>query len=738
MVQGLLIAAPVGAALQHGSWMTKPDQVVAHGSSPTGTSSIFGVVTDSTGAGVSGVCIKASSPGFGEGDTVTDANGNYTVSGLAAGGFQVVADGTCGGTQTSPYETQRTRSLVTLVTGASFQVNFSFVLGGGSISGQITDPNGAGVAGVCLSAYQGGEGDGYGFAVTDANGNYTVSALAPGSYSFNVQPGCMSPSTYSWQIFNPETVTTDATTTQNAVLFVADNSISGQVTKSVGVGLPNVCIYVGPASGGAGATGSTITDANGNYTVSGLPPGMYDMYVDPLCDLQLASPFEGQHLSVTVVEGSSPTVANVTLPEGGMVSGQVTNSTGAAVPGVCVNDQIENSTGWITSDVAGNYTVSALAPGSFTEFADPTCNGTKSSTYISQYQVNDPVVVTSEQTTTNENFVLEQGASTPAPPPSGVSASAFGSPTSVVTSAQLPTLIALGYNGETETLSVPTDALGSGTTVSAYPITNPSALDVSSVPGSTYVDGFGITWDNGGSTSPASSPITLTMSDPSIVPGDSIWIVTSTGPVLVPSSDAVITNGSATVTFTSDPVFLVLHTVLAVQSSLSVSTSSGRLGTPLALTTSGGSGTGAVTYTVVDGTAMGCEVSGSRLTASSVGTCVVTATKASDSSYFAGNSAPTTVTLAPRVRPAALSMSFTAGSSAVSPAAKRSLLSLSKKLRAGDSVVVTGYAKDNPALAKSRASAVARYLLSRVRIHERLKAVTHVAMNEVTVTTTKL
>jgi hypothetical protein len=82
------------------------------------------------------------------------------------------------------------------------------------------------------------------------------------------------------------------------------------------------------------------------------------------------------------------------------------------------------------------------------------------------------------------------------------------------------------------------------------------------------------------------------------------------------------------------------------QAALSVTSLSGTVGTPLTLATSGGSGTGAVTYTATDGTASGCTVSGSTLSASSAGTCTVTATKAADSTYLPASSAATAVTFA--------------------------------------------------------------------------------------------
>ena len=147
-----------------------------------------------------------------------------------------------------------------------------------------------------------------------------------------------------------------------------------------------------------------------------------------------------------------------------------------------------------------------------------------------------------------------------------------------------------------------------------------------------------------------------------------------------------------------------------------------------------------VTFAAANGTAAGCKISGSSLSATSAGTCVVIATKAADSSYLAVSSSATTITFAPQVStalPAFVTVLFTAKSNALSARAKVALRALAQKLRAGAPVTVTGYAKGNTILAKSRATTIANYLSSRVAVHVTLKSVTNVAVDKATVTTTK-
>ena len=77
------------------------------------------------------------------------------------------------------------------------------------------------------------------------------------------------------------------------------------------------------------------------------------------------------------------------------------------------------------------------------------------------------------------------------------------------------------------------------------------------------------------------------------------------------------------------------------QTALSVATTSGDLYTGIIVSATGGSGTGSVTLSVTIGSA-NCAITSGVVTARAVGTCALTVTKASDSTYL---SESTTVTL---------------------------------------------------------------------------------------------
>ena len=78
------------------------------------------------------------------------------------------------------------------------------------------------------------------------------------------------------------------------------------------------------------------------------------------------------------------------------------------------------------------------------------------------------------------------------------------------------------------------------------------------------------------------------------------------------------------------------------QATLTVSQTTVAYKNDLALTTSGGSGTGSITFARVSGP---CTLSGSTLTPTGAGTCLVNATKAGDATYDAATSANKSITI---------------------------------------------------------------------------------------------
>jgi hypothetical protein len=168
---------------------------------------------------------------------------------------------------------------------------------------------------------------------------------------------------------------------------------------------------------------------------------------------------------------------------------------------------------------------------------------------------------------------------------------------------------------------------------------------------------------------------------------------------------------------------------------LNITTTSGRAGRSLVLLTSGGSGTGSVSYVALDGSAAGCALSGDALSAHSAGTCFVTATKASDATYTSVSSPATVISMALPARPAMVTVRFTLTSASLNAHVRSALLGLSRQLVSGASVTVTGYAKGNLRLARARAESAARYIERRTTIHVTLRTSTASSKHEVTIVT---
>ena len=178
-----------------------------------------------------------------------------------------------------------------------------------------------------------------------------------------------------------------------------------------------------------------------------------------------------------------------------------------------------------------------------------------------------------------------------------------------------------------------------------------------------------------------------------------------------------------TLTYSGDSLNIVDTAKIDVglaQSALALSSVHATYGRSFALHTTGGSGTGSLSFVVANGTAKGCALSGATLTSSTSGTCVVTATKANDATYAIISSSATTVTFAKLAIPHAVRLTFANNNNALNGVARNAIVVLIRKLTVHSVVVITGYAKGNAALAHRRASAAETYLIQRLHVRVQL------------------
>jgi outer membrane protein OmpA-like peptidoglycan-associated protein len=223
------------------------------------------------------------------------------------------------------------------------------------------------------------------------------------------------------------------------------------------------------------------------------------------------------------------------------------------------------------------------------------------------------------------------------------------------------------------------------------------------------------------------------------VDNDGTWSADPTNPVDLAGTITSVSCASATSCTLGDWVGNVLTytmpgaprspVVLRAQSPLAVTSVSGVVGTGLPLSTSGGSGTGAVSFVVESAGSAGCVVSSADvLSATAPGTCSVSAIKSSDGVYASATSPVATVTFVSAVSPTPPVRRVTSRTFVVGPFANGSA-HLGQALRAQTSrifaalvrggyrtLIVTGYASaigthsHNIALSRIRAQVVTAML----------------------------
>lgn len=310
---------------------------------PPGT--IAGTVIDASTANP----IPGATVNFFQGVTLiasvlTDTNGQYSVSEFASGNYIVTAS-------KATYQTQAVGA--TVAAGATTIVNFALQQPPGMISGTVTDALTTNpIEGARVSVFSGQIF--IGLAITDVNGNYSIPNLAPGQYTVLADAGA------NFQIASQgATVVASMTTTVNFALQPNPGTISGTVTNGAnGIPILGASILV---LNNFTIIDSAVTDANGNYSITGLAPGNYSV---------IAS---APNFSIAVV-GASVTANHTTIvnfalkADLGKIFGTVTDaSTNSPIAGATV--QVRNNfivVATAITDANGNYNFPNLAPDTYT------------------------------------------------------------------------------------------------------------------------------------------------------------------------------------------------------------------------------------------------------------------------------------------------------------------------------------------------------------------------------------
>lgn len=335
---------------------------------------IAGTVTDAvTTNPILGATVRVYSGQTLEGTATTDVNGDYSITGLAPGVYTVEASAT---------DYQSASQGASVVSNVTTTVDFALDPDPGAIEGTITDAVSlAPIAGATVTVLQGVTV--VGSALTDANGDYSISGLAPGSYlvvatATNYQTG-----------FSGGIVTSNTITQVDIALSPLPGSLSGTVINSFNSDpIPGAVIAV---YSGSTLVASTLTDSNGDYSISGLAPGNYNVTAS-------ATDFQAETKGA-IITASTNTVLDFALdPDPGEIAGTVTDAvTTNPISGATVSFYSGSIfLGSVLTDVNGDYLLSGLAPGNYTVVASAT-----------DYQTASVGAIVLSNTTTSVDFALQ-------------------------------------------------------------------------------------------------------------------------------------------------------------------------------------------------------------------------------------------------------------------------------------------------------------------------------------------
>ena len=345
---------------------------------------VSGRVTDPSGNGVAGVVVRAAGK-----PATTDADGRYAIAQVPVGDTEIRVDESsvpAGYSVSGPL----TRNVTTAgVSG----VNFSTTRDTGTVSGKVTDPSGNGVAGVTVTA--GGK-----TATTNADGDYSIAGVPTGSTSISVVRSSV-PAGYSVSGPLTRNVTTSGVSGVDFSTTRDTGTVSGRVTGPGSTGVAGVTVKAG--------TATATTDANGMYSIPGVPTGTTTIEVTALPSRYVLPTSQQRNVTVNGVQNvdfslelkptptptpepttsapapkptpttsaqpttskPTPTPTQPPAPTVGSVAGKVTDPAGKAVPGATVTARDANgkeSTAQVAKD--GTFRLNDLPPGDYTVTVD--------------------------------------------------------------------------------------------------------------------------------------------------------------------------------------------------------------------------------------------------------------------------------------------------------------------------------------------------------------------------------
>lgn len=307
-------------------------------------STIQGTVTDAiTSLPIAGALVEAIRGNSVRYSDTTEADGSYILSNVQPSNYTLVFSAS--GYQTRAVGVKPKNNQVTIV-------NIALTPNGGTISGMVTDAlSSLPINGASIYVFQ--TGTFIASQTTNVFGTYTISDLAPGTYTILVIA-----SGFQGQVKGAQ-VTSGMTITVNFALIQLPGAISGQITDALtSIPLQDAQIEVFLDSILVGFANS---DINGNYTIPDLAPDNNYVVIVSRTD------YENQSIGAEVIANTITTLDIALEPNPGTIAGKVIDAnTSNPIPGATIfifqNEILIKSS---LTDINGNYEIDELSPGDY-------------------------------------------------------------------------------------------------------------------------------------------------------------------------------------------------------------------------------------------------------------------------------------------------------------------------------------------------------------------------------------
>ncbi len=317
-------------------------------------------------------------------------------------------------------------AIIFAITGAAYA--------DGSISGTVTDNLANPIIGLTVIAMDLEADEDIGFATTDANGDYIIEDLPPGSY---LVEACTSlyyintlyDNTTNFQEAQPVVVQESTTTTGIDFQLDPSGAITGTVLDAQGDPIADLEVLAENFDDEDALEVDAGTDASGFFVITGLPPGDYRVstlagesglgYVDKFYD---NTTDEASAQRVTITGTATTSGVDFTLGVGGSITGTVIDPQGDPVVDLEVWAQLTDEDQGICrataeTDENGDYTILGLASGSYRVGTGVEWSGIEIE-YVDEFYNNTTswdnatfVTVTVPDATTGIDFQLALGTS---------------------------------------------------------------------------------------------------------------------------------------------------------------------------------------------------------------------------------------------------------------------------------------------------------------------------------------